>query len=263
MIINTEIIDTYLAEKSLDKVKNHWIFDSIVYGKHLIEEPKDVDEHKLNEVYNIIIEKLKNFVPLNENLWHEFFGNMKIPDKLYVYLVVGSPKPYDTMVRDDKDGNSCIIIDLVRISSYSDDISKISDIVSNFVTHEISHLLINNVYPYEDSLEYIVFDEGIAHLLSFKKDVLSIDWYSDEMNVRRKSAYKNLINALDKISDDNKDKILEDSNSGLYWNKFGAISGLFALIDYYNYNGKNIRAFEYIFKEGPDALIKFIKSLSV
>jgi hypothetical protein len=38
MIINTEILDTYLSEKSLEGIKNHWIFNSIVEEQYLIEE---------------------------------------------------------------------------------------------------------------------------------------------------------------------------------------------------------------------------------
>lgn len=265
MIINTEILDTYLSEKSLEGIKNHWIFNSIVEEQYLIEEPTGIDEHKLRAVYKILIEKLKYFEPLNKCLWQQFFGNMQIPDKVCVYLIVGAPKPYDAMVREDVEGNNCIILDLVRISSYSDDISKLSDIVSSFVTHEISHILTNNIYHYPsiedslfDNLKYIVFDEGIAHLLSFKDDILQIDWYSDEMNIRRKNSYKSLLNALKKDSKVDKNRILEESNSGLFWGKFGAISGLFAIIDFYNCNNKDIKVFKYIFEKGPDLLIDFV-----
>jgi hypothetical protein len=265
MIINTEILDTYLSEKSLEGIKNHWIFNSIVEEQYLIEEPTGIDEHKLRAVYKMLIEKLKNFEPLNKCLWQQFFGDMQIPDTICVYLIVGSPEPYDAMVRKDEEGNNCVILDLVRISSYSEDIAKLSDIVSSFVTHEISHILTNNIYHYPtikdslfNNLKHIVFDEGIAHFLSFKNDILLIDWYSDEMNIRRKNSYRILLNALKKDSNVDKDQILEKSNSGLFWEKFGAISGLFAIIDYYNCNNKDIKVFKYIFEKGPDLLIDFI-----
>jgi len=35
-IINTAVIDTYLNEKSLEGIKDHWIFTSIVEGQYLI-----------------------------------------------------------------------------------------------------------------------------------------------------------------------------------------------------------------------------------
>jgi hypothetical protein len=265
MIVNTEILDEYLTEKSLKGVKDHWIFNSIVEGQYIFEEPKDVDEHRLRAVYKILVDELKNFQPLNKCLWQQFYGDIQVPDTICVYLIVGSPNPYDAMVREDSKGNNCVIFDLVRISSYSEDVSKISDIVSSFVTHEISHILTNNVYPCSaienslfDNLKHIVFDEGIAHFLSFKNDILSIDWYSDEMNMRRKNSYKMLINVLKNNSNVDKKQILQRSNSGLYWEKFGAISGVFAIIDYYNSNGKDIKVFKYIFEKGPDLLIDFI-----
>jgi hypothetical protein len=265
MIVNTEILDTYLTEKSLEGIKNHWIFNSIVQGQYLFEEPKDVDENKLRAIYKTLLGKLKNFEPLNKYLWQQFYGDMQVPDTVCVYLIVGSPNPYDAMVREDAEGNDCVIFDLVRISSYSEDVSKISDIVSNFVTHEISHIFTNNIYPYPtledslfDNLKHIVFDEGIAHFLSFKDDILSIDWYSDEMNIRRKKSNETLLNALEKDSNVDKNQILESSNSGLFWEKFAAISGLFAIIDYYYFNDKDIKVFKYIFEKGPDLLIDFI-----
>lgn len=265
MIINTEILDRYLSENSLDGVKEHWIFNSIVEGQHLIEEPNNFNRNKLKEIYEMLISKLNNFEPLNKCLWHEFYGNINIPDTISVYLIVGSPKPYDAMVRKDDKWNNCIILDLFRIGSYSEDISKLSGIVSNFVTHEVSHVLTGGVYTpptikdsVSDKLKYIVFDEGIAHFLSNKDDILSIDWYSDEMNTRRKNAYEALCDALKNISDTNKNQILERANSGLYWEKFGAISGFFGIIDYYNYNGKDIKVFKEIFEKGPKSLINFI-----
>ncbi|MGH4121554.1 MAG: hypothetical protein ACREV6_01250 [Clostridium sp.] len=42
MIVNTEILDEYLTEKSLDGVKNHWIFNSIVEGQYLFEKRPDL-----------------------------------------------------------------------------------------------------------------------------------------------------------------------------------------------------------------------------
>jgi hypothetical protein len=265
MIINTEIIDTYLNEKSLEGIKNHWIFNSIIEGQYVIEETNRIDEDKLRAVYKILIDKLKSFEPLNKCLWQQFFGGIQIPDTICVYLIVGSPEPYDAMVRKDKQGNNCVILDLVRISSYSEDISKLSDIVSSFITHEISHILTDHIYHHptiEDSLfnnlKHIVFDEGIAHFLSFDNDVLLMDWYSDEMNIRRKNSYRILLNALKKDTNIDKDQILEKSNSGLFWEKFGAISGLFAIIDYFNCNNKDIKVFKYIFEKGPDLLIDFI-----
>lgn len=265
MIVNTEILEAYLTEKSLEGIKDHWIFNSIVEGQHLMEEPKDFDEHKLRDVYKLLVDKLKNFEPLNKCLWQQFFGDMQLPDTICVYLIVGSPDPYDAMVREDPESNNCIILDLIRVSSYSEDICKLSEIVSSFVTHEISHILTNNIYHYQaaedslfDNLKHIVFDEGIAHFLSFKENILSIDWYSDEMNIRRKNSYRTLYNALKNDSDVNKNQLLEKSNSGLFWEKFGAISGLFGIIDYYYLKGKDIKIFKYLFEKGPDLLIDFI-----
>ena len=53
-------------------------------------------------------------------------------------------------------------------------------------------------YPYSkhlpkaNVLKQLVFDEGIAHFLSYKEDVLSLDWHTDKMNNRRESVYQKL-----------------------------------------------------------------------
>ncbi|WP_234122683.1 DUF5700 domain-containing putative Zn-dependent protease [Clostridium hydrogenum] len=265
MIIDTEIIDLYLNNHSLKQVENHWIFNSIVQNQHLFEEPKKPPYYKLKEIYKMLVKNLNSFEPMNKDIWKQFFCDMPIPASTKIYLIVGSPAPYDAMVRQDLEGNNCIILDLIRISSYSDDLTKLYKIVRTLITHEISHILIHNTYPCPNSdaslyynLKYIVFDEGIAHFLSFKDDVLSVDWYSSEMNKRRKTSYNALLNALNNPDSLHNNKILEKSNSGTYWDKFGAISGLFAIVDYYNANGKNSDIFKCIFQKGSDVLIDFI-----
>ncbi len=93
-----------------------------------------------------------------------------MPEDIIIYIIVGSPNPYDAMVRQDREGNKSIIFDLARIGSYSKDINEIEEIIISLITHEVAHIYIGKEYKYpsmEDSiyniLQHIVFDEGIAH----------------------------------------------------------------------------------------------------
>ncbi|WP_160678236.1 hypothetical protein [Clostridium sp. C8-1-8] len=265
MIIDTKIIDVYLKEKSLNSIKDHWIFTSIVEGKYLMDDLGNTNIDKLRYVYDTVLEKIKNFKPLNHLLWKEFFQDACIPQSTHIYLIVGSPYPFDAMVRKSPLGGNVIILDLNRISGYTDDINKLSEIVISFLTHEISHIITNEIYPVPckdastiDILKHVIFDEGIAHFLAFKEGVLTLNWYSSDMILHRKNSYATLISELNTNNDAYKESIIERAKSGLFWDKFGAISGLFAIIDYYNDTNKDITSFRSLFEKGPDFLFDFI-----
>ncbi|MBU5439136.1 hypothetical protein KQI42_14030 [Tissierella sp. MSJ-40] len=266
MKLNTEIIEQYFSNKSINNMIDHWIFRSIVPGKHMYQEPLKENYDRLKNIYEMLLKSLRDFKPLNSQLWEQFFGEYNaLSEDVTVYIIVGSPDPYDSMIRQDKEGNKCIIFDLERIRSYSENDDKISEIIMQLITHEIAHIYIKKKYrssSIEDSiyenLRYIVFNEGIAHFLSFDKEVLSTDWYTNEMMERKEKAYSTLLNEMKNNSQDRKDEILARANSGKYWDKFGAISGLFAIVDYYNSHNKDLICFREIFKEGPDILLETI-----
>lgn len=99
-----------------------------------------------------------------------------------------------------------------------------------------------------------------AHFLFFHKDVLSIDWYTREMEEKREKAYIRFLSEMRKNSSDNKEELLIRATSGRYWDKFGAIAGLFAIVDYYNNHDKDLICFKEIFEKGPDILLETINA---
>lgn len=257
MRINTKIIDRYLENKPIE---DHWIYDSIIENEHLFELPLTEKNELIIKIYKKLIEVLKSFKPLNKDIWQTFFGDTEVGEKTTINLIIGCPDPYDAMVRKSE-----VFIDLFRISTYSDDMNVLENIILNFLTHELAHIIINEYYPRPESneslqecLEYIAFDEGIAHFLAFKENILSVDWYSEEMNTRRTNAYKTFSYYFNDGIKENHKEILIKSNSGAYWDKFASIAGLFALLDYYKLNGENIGCFKEIFNEGPKELSKII-----
>ena len=259
MIIKTEIIDSFLENGNLDAVKNHWIYHSIRPGQYTFEEPEDVNKELLVHLYETIQSRLYKFKPLNEALWHKVFGDMKIPDTTAIYLIAGSPKPYDGVVREDQSGMRCIILDLVRLCTYADYLEELDFIAADFLTHELSHVLMSQKYPYSkhqlevEVLKQLVFDEGIAHFLSYKEDVLSIDWHTDQMNNRRESVYQKLHYYLKQ--EYLTPKAFSQANTGPFWDKYASISGMFAVISYCEQGGK----LEKLLDKGPNALIEIIE----
>ena len=107
-------------------------------------------------------------------------------------------------------------------------------------------------------LQHIVFDEGIAHFLSFNRDLLSLDWYTEDMLDRREKAYLTLLNNLNNNLKDMKKEIITKADTGPYWEKFAAISGLFGIYDYYNSLARIWHALEKL--EGGPVSLEFIMS---
>ena len=74
---------------------------------------------------------------------------------------------------------------------------------------------------------------------------------------RKEQSYSTFLHYIE-----NKDQITKEilmkSNLGSYWDKFAAIAGMFAIIDYYNFNHKQISCFKDLFTNGPDLLIDMI-----
>lgn len=257
--INSEIIDEYLEIGDLKAVVDHWIYRIIIPGEHRYKEPEEFCLETFKQLYENTKEKLINFTPLNHNLWLRIFGPTEIPSNITICLIVGAPKGNEAIVREDNNGNRYIIIDLAQICTYSQDINQLDFIIFDFITHEVAHALVCLKYPYSDKLskvqllKQLTFDEGIAHFLSYQEDVLKVDWHSEEMEKRKASAYSKLNYFLEHV-DDFSLELMKQSNSGSFWDKFASISGMFAIIEYYEKGGRLSR----LLTHGPDLLIEYI-----
>ena len=228
MQIEDQLVVSYLQSEL--KFDNHWVFQSIVRGKHLFELPDIKRQHDVKNLLSMIKSELNDFKPLNLPIYASLYPNWKqIIDEMHVLLVVGCPNPYDAMVREH-DGHLYMIFDLIRLCDYADLGADIPAIIKQLITHESSHLCLHKKYPYPTSntyieqLKYIIFDEGFAHVLAFQDDISHFD-FGSLIQTHYQTSLNQLKDALIENKEDKQKQFLLKSNSGPYWDKFAAISG--------------------------------------
>lgn len=241
MKLNTEIIDFFLENGHLSTFENHWIFKKIVEGEHLFQCPEVHRMPILKESLDKVIIELEHFKPLNLSYWESLYGSFKgIDNALNIYLLVGAPKPYDAMVREDEAGELCILFDLERIASYAETTEDLIFTIKSLITHEYAHIL-NRQHiafkgkeeTFESRLAALALDEGIAHFLSIRENVEGIDWHSEALTGRKQNAYARYRDAL-KLAPPHimEQRLLEANAASNYWDKYGSVSGLFFIIDF-------------------------------
>jgi len=238
MKLDSSLVINFIKQNK-EKNLQHWIFKSIVTDEFCYEDVLYEEIDNIENTYNIFMEELVNFKPLNKKYWDLVFDDFAWSDiSNTLYLVVGLPNPYDALVLEDNAGKDCIIFDLNRINQYSQDSNETRKLINNFLTHEIAHIYIRtklkmvNKDNYLELLKFIFIDEGLSHLLSYCPNIDELDFNTEEMIKRKHLAYSRLkyyLEAPDKIEW----QTILDSFSGEYWSKFAAIAGMFAIKEFY------------------------------
>ena len=253
MLIDKNIVIKYLNSEDEEYITNHWVFNNIEEGKYLFEKPSIKKKNDIRELLLNIESKLLDFVPLNKEIYSSLYPNWReVLKDVNIILVVGCPNPYDAMVREYKK-KEYIIFDLIRFNDYKELGYDIDFVIKQLITHELSHLCLHEKYPpfdyisFKEKLKYIVFDEGFAHILAFKEDLENYDFteiikehYENSLSKLRKSLKEKDINK--------QKKLLIESNSGKYWNKFGAVAGKLFIAE-------NIKNINELYKSGIENFI--------
>jgi hypothetical protein len=261
MLVNTEIVDVFLEYGSAENCRDHWIFHEINPGKFIFEDPPETQSQKVKMIYDNCFSIINDFRPMNYCLWEEIFGEFTgMPEDLIIYLIVGAPNPYDAMVRSEPDGKTAIIFDLYRMSTYHTD--ELEDLLIKMITHELAHVFIKQNYSYPkknhenfmEILKLIMFDEGLAHLLSFRENVLNINWESNEYLKRKEKAYYRLRQVIQTFREHNQKELLIEATTGVYWEKYGAMSGMFSIVDYLKKNDMDLKSLDILYSKGPGFL---------
>ena len=256
MIIDFTLVNKFLNEDKYREIENHWLFNNIEKGEHLFELPNESQRNEVERILDHIQNNLSDFKPLNEDIFTSIYPEWpQIINDMNVLLVVGCPDPYDAMVME-YGGRQYVIFDLIRLNNYVRLGYNIDSMINQLLTHEISHLCLREKYPvpnstdYFENLKYIVFDEAFAHILSFNEDIRGYDFTNIIKEHYSKSLSK-LRSALNETDYDKQNELLIQANSGVYWDKFGAISGKLFL-------ARNIEEIVNIYSKGIDNLIQLM-----
>lgn len=264
--VDATVIEMFLQGECESNIKSHWIFSRIKDGETLFDMPPKESSDHIKIVYEQILTYLENFQPRNNQLFNSIFPDAPKgkAEAVNVYLIIGAPKPYDAMCRMDADGRLCIIFDLVRINEYCSNADEIQDIMSNLITHELTHIYLHRNYRGEDysnhfqnELRYITFDEGFAHYLSISDNSLTFDFkkYNDKweaaiLKLKKAYTYRGEI--------DEPEKLLYEANAGSFWDKFGAISGMYSIFMYVNESANPYDKFVELYRKGPYFLNEYL-----
>ena len=254
MRIDDSIIIDYLSNLDSVNYQNHWLFYNIEPNQYLFEEPDKSKKIIVSKIYHQVIQVLNDFTPFNASIFKKLFPNYtELLEDLNILLIVGCPNPYDAMFRK-YEGTEYIVFDLIRFSQYVEQGYPLEDLITQFITHEFTHQCIHQAYPYsidmtyQEKLSYIIFNEGIAHLLAFKSSIDPIDWKSEPYNLHYENAKMKLTKALQETDRDHQLNLLNQADSGPYWDKFGAIVGKI-------YFGLNLEYLETLYQKGYKTII--------
>lgn len=263
MLIDSDIFDFYLENRNIDKHREDWIFkylEKVSGMESVFEEPSHTqDEIKIMTRIAIEIRKqIENFKPNNLEIWNLLFLNWeKIISGVVVYFIVGLPSGYDALALRDEQGKPIVVYDIGNWIIYKD--MSILNVVNNLLTHELCHVCIDDVFPeihniyltgsYHEGLDAIVFNEGFAHLLAFEnKNIASVDWKSEKFQEIFKDNVEKLKAAILEKEVSKQKQFIQESTSGSYYEKFGAIVGMLYLANEWGKNGN--LGLKKIFDEG-------------
>ncbi|MCL2168423.1 MAG: hypothetical protein FWB74_00185 [Defluviitaleaceae bacterium] len=239
MRIDISIVDAYVSGKPSGEYSGHWIYGRVEHGKNLFQETGVHRRAEIELCLRQTLDACRDFNFRNEELICGIFGDTSsVKDSANVLFVVGVPAMYDAMVRE-MDGALYIIFNIESFADYVAIGHCLKEIISNFLTHELIHVMIDAKYPsgnqsYTEQLDYISFNEGFAHLLSYKENIESFK-PNGEYKQRYETARHKLAAALDETDPKLQQELLARANSGRFWDKFGAIASMLYLMKHMDF----------------------------
>ena len=234
MKVDDSIIKAYTEGQPASVYSNRWIFHSLDSEK-MFTEPSLERIPEVISCHEQLLELYNNFTLRNEGLIRTVFSDVtSVVKNANILHTVGLPWPYAALMCGHE-GVDYVVFDLIH---FSNSILKGADIsagVSNLLTHELVHVLINAEYgrdgdfSYSDKLDFISFHEGFAHLLSYKENIENYQ-YGDEYKARFVAAKERLALALKEIDPELQNQYILESSTGDYWDKFAAASSMIYLM---------------------------------
>ncbi|BCJ95069.1 hypothetical protein acsn021_26380 [Anaerocolumna cellulosilytica] len=250
MILNTEIIDSYLLDGDIEKFREHWIFkirefDSVPYKS---EYTSSTIEANVKKLYKEAKNCLLSFTPYNEEIFSTVYpGWCELIEKLEVYVIIGLSDARDATVMIDPQGKEVIVFDLGCWAKYYDKID-IRGIIRNLITHAITYLCTCNLLPdihmaaesgdYKTRLNASIFLEAMAHLLAYNDAIGATDWHNEDLKQINQKCLAKLRKASKETDIKMQGRYLKEAVDGEYYEKFGVMAGMLYLADMYQVYGK-------------------------
>lgn len=151
-------------------------------------------------------------------------------------LVVGWPAPYDAGVRTDPEGRPVIVLDLARLQEHAGP-GGVVDAAQGLLDHELAHVVLAESDPltpdagYEDRLDRLAWDEGVAHFLGMGTHRLVAPGDPDRED-HQLDALAALSLALEATTEAEQETWLRTADAAdVFWDKFACVAGLLACVD--------------------------------
>jgi len=235
MNIDDSIVMQYLAGEPSERCRDAWVFRTFG-GKSIFAEPNPRHKDWVAALHQKLKRQLLDFTPRNrETVTALFPGFDAVTQDYTAMLVVGFPDPYDAMFLSHE-GRDAVVFDLIQFSetALAPDYS-----CHRVLTHELLHLCIQREYPseaaktYAENLDYIAFNEGFAHALSYPENLSA--FALDAQLAKKYLAAKTTLAAACRESSPEKQRVfLQTADTGDYWEKFASISGKLYLLKHKN-----------------------------
>lgn len=244
MKIDTTIVDAYLNSEDVSKFSSLWLYtDRTECGiENVFQIPPD-EEAKRRVVFRMkeeIVSYASTFVPCNSWLWDTLFADWRnFLDSVTLDLIVGYPNTNDASVKQAPDGKQHMIFDLLCWEKYLG-VMPLSDLSQNLLTHELFHVMVAKCFPdiedvemrgeYAEQLDAIAFNEGFAHLVSYKRqEIDTVSWGGEELTAVYRAAVSKMKNALQEKSPERQKQYIYDANFGKYYDKYACMCGMIYL----------------------------------
>lgn len=239
MKIYADIVEDYLAGKSLSERQREWFFRQPEYS---FTEPDGSEEQKekVRAAYEQTLKTAQEFIPCNREIWDAVFPNWKeLLEHVTVALIIGYPDPMDATVMKSPAGEYTAILDMGLWTKYLSG-TPIGELAHNLLTHELCHVCIHEMMPeldeveetgeYLTKLDAFTFDEGFAHFVSYDgKEAAKVDWNAEKLRQVWLQCSREMREARAERCAEQREEWLYRSICGVYYEKYACMCGMLHL----------------------------------
>lgn len=211
--------------------KESWPASDVTVGSENIDRNKAAALKALTEKFNA------NGDPLVSQIFSPLHGARKF--EIQIVLTSGFPHPYDAWTAQYKSRHTIFLNTTVW------DREKLLRAGFGIIKHEIAHVLLAPLLKtpkHDDAIErldHIVVNEGIAHYIGYSKDRSALITENRQKWIEAEATLAKSMDELrdGTLSESRRQEILKTANTGPFWKKYAAISGMFRAAKRYEKSG--------------------------